>query len=241
MIRGLLFLFLFVFSSGWANVTIKSRLLNSTVGDYIVLAQGSNYSLLAVKSIKNSQIVLEQITTGKNNIDLKKICWEKWIENRAPGASSWIAFTIDLEKDRLVECFSYLQNQWLFIEQSDYIFGHLLNLALRPTRDRERKRIGPAPMTGEMDRRKLWKPQLVIEGKKIKTPQFEILRTTWPRDKTRLAGCIIELYLDKENPKFPFPHWMEIQSPHYTFKLRSVDSGHDLYSHKDNPSIRSPN
>ncbi len=108
--------------------------------------------------------------------------------------------------------------------------NQLLTLPFRPSRDNERKRVGPPPMPGEIDRRKLWKPQRILEGKKTKMTEYEVLRTKWPSDKTRLAGCIIEVYLDVNQPNFPFPYWMEIQSPHYTFKLNTVDSGRGIQS-----------
>lgn len=85
-------------------------------------------------------------------------------------------------------------------------------------------------MPGEIDRRKLWRPQLIRMGKKEKKAQFEVIRSTWPSDKTQLAGCVLELYLDAKNPHFPFPYWMEIQSPHYTLKVRAIDSGTGIFS-----------
>jgi len=229
--KKLLFVFLlFVTSLFGANDTLKNRILKGNIGDYVVTAQGSNYSLLLIRAMGDSRLTLEEIMVSQSNIDLKKINWNKWVENKAPGATSWTAFTFDLEKNTLDLCFSHLENQWLFIEKSDYIFGQLFTLPLRPTRDIERKRIGPAPMPGEIDRRKFWKPQLIKNGKKNKKPHFEIMRAKWPSDKTRLAGCVIELYLDGENLDFPFPYWMEVQSPHYTFKIRAIDSGKGLVS-----------
>lgn len=224
------FIFLFFTSLSGGPLSLKTRLLKGKVGDYIVTAQGSHYSLLLIRANGDSRLTLEEIMVPQSNINLKKISWKQWIQNRAPGATSWTAFTFDLEKNTLDLCFSHLENQWLFIEKSDYIFGQLLTLPLHPTRDNERKRIGPAPSPGEIDRRKLWKPQLIKNGKKNKKPHFEILRTKWPSDKTKLAGCIIELYLDGENQDFPFPYWMEVQSPHYTFKIRAIDSGKGIFS-----------
>lgn len=210
--------------------SLKNRLKSGQNGDYIVTVQGSLYSLLFVRFNGNSRVILEEIMVEKNQINLKKIDWKKWVENKAPGASSWLSLTLDLEKNTLAQCFSYLDKQWIFIEKSDYLLGTLLTLNLRATRENERKRIGPAPMAGEIDRRKLWKPQLFRLGKKMKQPNFEVLRASWPADKSRLAGCVLELYLDADDPAFPFPHWLEVQSPHYTFKLRAIDSGTGIIS-----------
>ncbi len=226
----LIALFLLFCSIAHPKGTLKERLVKSTPGDYIVTEQGNAYSLLLVRSIDKKRLVLEEISIERSKVDLKKLSWKNWVEKKAPGAGSWTAMCIDLEKNTLSQCFSYLENQWLFIDKSDYFLGQLFTLQLKPTRDNERKRIGPAPMPGEIDRRKLWKPQHVLEGKKNKKAEYEVLRSTWPSDKTKLAGCIIELYLDASRPDFPFPYWMEVQSPHYTFKLRTIDSGSGMKS-----------
>ena len=224
-------IFLFIISPfADGNVTLKNRLIKSNVGDFIVTEQGSNYSLLLIRLIEKNLLVLEEISIEQSLVDLDKVSWKKWIEKKAPGAFSWTSFVIDLEKNTLTQCFSHFQKQWIFIEKSDYYFAQLLTLSLHPSQDNERKRIGPAPLPGEADRRKLWQPQMTREGKKIKNPHFEVLRVHWPNDKTRLAGSILELYLDAEQPHFPFPYWMEIQSPHYTFKIRAVDSGTGIQS-----------
>lgn len=231
MKKSILYLLFLLFTSlAYSDVTIKERLLKASPGDYIITAQGSNYSVLLVRSSENSRLTLEEITVEQNKIDLKKTSWKEFIERKAPQAISWTALVIDLEKEILAQCYSYTDRQWLLIEESDYFFGKLLSLPFRPTRDNERKRIGPAPMPGEIDRRKQWKPQLTREGKKTKKAEYEVLRSKWPADKTRLAGCIIELYLDAANPHFPFPYWMEVQHPHYTFKIRTVDSGSGINS-----------
>lgn len=227
--RKLLFFVLFCFISifAHASMTLKQRLLKGNEGDFIVTSQGGSYSILLVRKIASNRLILEEISAPENSINIEKISWREWVKNNAPGAASWIALTIDLEKNTITQCYSHLQRQWLFLEKSDYLFGQLLLLDLSPTKERERKRIGPTPSAGEEDRRKLWMPQLIRDGKKITPSKVEVLRAVWPSDKTRLAGCIIELYLD---PSFPFPYWIEVQSSIYTFKMRTVDSGSGLNS-----------
>ncbi len=226
----LLLLFLLLSTFAYSDIRLKERLVKANAGDFIVTTQGSHYSLLLIRSLVDSNLILEEITTDQSKIDLKKIDWKKWVENKAPGVLSWTSFVIDLKKESLSQCYSYTERQWLFIEKSDYYFNKLLNLPFRPSRDNERKRIGPPPMQGEIDRRKLWKPQLIRNGKKIKKTEYEVLRMKWPADKTHLAGCIVELYLDAASPNFPFPYWMEVQHPHFTFKIRTIDSGFGIIS-----------
>lgn len=228
--RKAIFLFFFLPYLCFADVTIKDRLTKASVGDFIVTEQGRNYSLLLVRHIDSSRMTLEEITVDKSNINLEKISWKSWVENKAPGAISWTGFILDLEKNTLLKGFSFLENQWLFIENSDYFFTNLLSLPFRPSKDNERKKIGPPPASGEIDRRKFWKPQLVREGKKAKSCEYEVLRSKWPADKTQLAGCIIEVYLDVEQPSFPFPYWLEVQHPHFIFKVHTIDSGIGIQS-----------
>lgn len=228
--KKFVFIFLLIPSFFFADVTIKDRLLKANPGDYLVTEQGGSYSLLLLRLIDPPYLTVEEIAIDRSNIDLKKISWKNWIENKAPGATSWTAFSLDLEKNTLSRSYSFLENQWLFIEKSDYFFKELLSLPFRPTRDNERKKIGPTPMPGEIDRRKFWKPQLIRDGKKHKKCEYEVMRAKWPADKTQLAGCIFEFYLDVEQPTFPFPYWMEVQHPHYTFKIRAIDSGSGIQS-----------
>lgn len=228
--RKILLLLFLIPSLFFGDLTIKDRLCKAQPGDFIVTEQGGTYSLLLVRWIESSRITLEEITVEKSHIDLKKISWKSWIENKAPKAASWTAFVIDLEKNTLIRSFSFLDNQWVFIENIDYFFGKLLSLPFRPSKENERKKIGPSPMPGEIDRRKFWKPQLIREGKKASTCEYEVLRSTWPGDKTQLAGCIIEVYLDAQQPSFPFPYWLEVQHPHFTFKIRAIDSGTNIQS-----------
>lgn len=224
------FFLFFTLNLGLAQTTIKSRLLKSQVGDFVVMEQGSTYSIVLVRYLDSSLLVLEEISVDQTQIDLKKISWPEWIKNRAPGAESWTSLVIDLNKNTLTHCYSHLDNQWLFIEKSDYFLRCLFELIFRPTKEEERKKIGPAPILGEPDRRKLWKPQLTRDGKTYDPAEYEVLRATWPADKTRVSGCVIEMYLDANHPQFPFPYWMEVQSPHYTFKMRAIDSGGGINS-----------
>ncbi len=214
----------------FANLTIKDQLVKAHVGDYIVTEQGSNYAIILLRSVDKDHATIEEITVEKKNIDLKKINWKEWIESKAPGASSWNAFALHLEKNELGRAYSFLDNQWLVIDNADYFFKELLTMPFQPTRDIERKKVGPAPMPGEMDRRRFWKPQLIFEGKQEKNPEYEVLRAKWKSDKSQLAGCIFELYLDLNKREFAFPYWLEVQHPHFTFKIRAIDSGRGIQS-----------
>jgi hypothetical protein len=216
-------------------MTLQQKFAQAQVGDFIVTAQEGNYSLLFIRSITAGILLLEEIAVPEHQIDLKKMDWKNWAANKAPGHTSWTLYEIDRSDGKLIECFSYSKNGWLYLDESEQFLTRLLTLQLDIVPDKERKKIGPPPALDEVDRRAPWNPPLVIEGKKILKPSFEVLKTQWPEDSSRLSQCFIELYFAKEEPAFPFPYWLEVQSPHYAFKMRTIDSGHGLSSPRIGP------
>jgi hypothetical protein len=234
------FVFLFcsmTFAIQATTLTLEQRFSSAQVGDFIVTAQESNYSLLFIRSITSDILLLEEISVPTHQVDVKNIYWREWVSNKAPGHTSWTLYEIDRKSGKLIECFSYSKNGWLFSDESEQFLTRLLSLQLNLVPEKERKKIGPPPVSNEEDRRSLWNPPLIIEGKKITKPSFEVLKTQWPDDGSRLSRCDIELYFAKD---FPFPYWLEIQSPHYAFKMRAIDSGHNLFSPMTGPIPHRP-
>lgn len=230
MLRILILLFFFghmPFALQAATYTLEQRFATAQAGDFIVTAQENHYSLLFIRSITPDVLLLEEISVPRHQMNLKKIRWKDWVSNKAPGHTSWILYEMDRKNGKLIECFSYSKNGWLYLDESEQFLTRLLTLQLHLVPDHERRKIGPPPTTLEEDRRAIWNPPLVIEGKKIVKPSFDVLKAQWPDDASRLSRCWIELYFIKD---FPFPFWFEVQSPHYAFKIRTVDSGHNLVS-----------
>lgn len=210
------------------SASLKTRFKEAQVGDYIVTAQESSYSLLIIRSITD-QLLLEEICVPEKQIDLKRVDWQKWLLSKAPGHTSWLLYTIDLKTGTLVDCFSLSKKEWVHLENQEQFFAQLFQLELKATPDQERKRIGPKN-PNEIDQRKMWSPSLIFEGKKCKEPAFSVMHTHWPSDNSPLSGCRIELYFDGMRASFPFPYWIEVKSPHYAYKVRIVDSGRHLTS-----------
>lgn len=211
-----------------ATPCLKEKLSKGQVGDFFVTAQDGNYSLLSIRSLNSNLLVLEEISVPAKQIDLKHANWKKWVTNKAPGHTSWTLLEIDLASGKLLECFSVSKNAWAYLDDSEQFFTRLLCLPLDVVTDSQRKKIGPAPNSGEPDCRSCWNPPLVIEGKKVEKPQFEVVKARWPDDGSQLALCVVELYFAEQLPTFPC--WLEVQSPHYTFKMRAVDTGRGLIS-----------
>ncbi|MGC1879196.1 MAG: hypothetical protein WA347_00715 [Rhabdochlamydiaceae bacterium] len=230
ILQALLFLLFAISSAETANFTLEQKFAHANAGDFIVTAQEGNYSLLFIHSITTDKLILEEISIPEHLIDLKKIDWKKWVAGKAPGHTSWTLYEIDRNSGKLIECFSHSKNGWLYLDESEQFLTRLLTLQLHTVPEKERKKIGPPPTQNEEDRRALWNPPLIIDGHKTPKPSFDVLKTEWPDDGSRLSRCFIELYFTKEDPDFPFPYWLEVQSSHYTFKMRTIDSGHHLTS-----------
>jgi hypothetical protein len=221
--------------SEFCNSLLEQKFSHARAGDFIVTAQEGHYSLLFIHSITLETFILEEISIPQNLIDMKKIDWKKWVTEKAPGHTSWTLYEIDRCGGKLIECFSYSKHGWLDLDESEQLLTRLLTLEFYPVSEKERKKIGPQPADYEEDHRALWNPPLIIEGHKIPKPYFEVLKAKWQDDGSRLSGSFIELYFSKGDPTFPFPYWLEIQSSHYTFKMFTIDSGHDLPSFLSGP------
>ncbi len=240
-ILGQLFIFLllcFAFPLWGAPVAAQSlneKLARSEPGDFIVTAQDGNYSLLFVRAIKGKILLLEEVSVPSPHVDLKKIQWKKWVKEKAPGHTSWTLYEIDTDSGKMLTCFSYTKNSWLYLDPSEQFLTRLLTLPLTSVLPNERKKIGKEPNPQEEDRRSFWNPPLFVEGKKLNKPAFEVLKARWPEDKSLLAQSLIEFYFSADHPSFPFPYWIEVHTSHYTFKIRAIDSGHQIISPMPNP------
>ncbi len=104
-------LFLFTVSIAYSAPNLKGQFIKGSPGDYIITSQGGYYSLFLVRDLTDKHLILEEISVNTSNIDLKKIQWKNWVENSAPGASTWTSFVIDLEKNTLTQCYSYTEKQ----------------------------------------------------------------------------------------------------------------------------------
>ncbi|HEY2811240.1 MAG TPA: hypothetical protein VGJ00_07640 [Rhabdochlamydiaceae bacterium] len=227
----ILLTFCFSFTYGYSTLYLKEKFQKAIPGDYIVTIQDTHYSLLILSSLKKDILVLEEISIPEQQVDPKKMNWQNWLRDNAPGHTSWTLYEFDLDQGRLIECFSYSKKGWIYLEQQEQFFAKLFSLPFENVSEADQKKIGPPPSAGESDFRKLWTPPLILGGKKIPHPTFEVFNTRWPEDHSPLSHCFVEVYFDAEHKGFPFPYWIEIKSPHYAFKVRTVESGQGMVSH----------
>lgn len=228
MKRVVLFFLLLLFPLASHALTLKDKLLQATVGDFVVTEQNKIYSILVVRNVSKDSIELEEISIPASNINLAKTSWRKWIDKKAPGSTSWMLYQIDFVEEKLTESYSFSQKKWLYADTTDYLLAKLLTLDLERISEKEQRRIGPPPADNEHDRRAVWKPKMIREGGRVKQPQFDVYSSKWPKDDSQLSECNILFYFDADHPSFPFPYWLELSNGYISLKLRTIDSGSTL-------------
>jgi len=225
------FLLITIFYISFINAfSLKDKLIKGNPGDYVVTEQVGTSSVLLIRTVTPTYMILEEIDTPATSKKPDGCSWKEWIADGAPGHIAWTTYLIDLQTEELKECYSRspetLRPIWLPINDPYHFLPRLLSLPLNKTAHENLKRIGPSPSPGELDHRAIWSPSLVVEGKKIDKPSMTAWQTRWPHDDSLLSECAIELYFSS----LPFPVWIEVRSPHYKVSLRAIDSGHGMVS-----------
>lgn len=205
----------------------KERLEKAKSGDYMVAEANKTITLLAIRSHTPDSLVLEEISAPVSNLKKMPASWAEWVKEKAPGHTSWSMIEIDLSTGQILECYSFSRSAWVHVSQNESLIATLLHLPLKTIASHERKRIGPPPLNGDPDFRKVWNPPLIFEGKKVENALFDVFETTWPKDNTELSNQQVTLYFDREK-RFPLPFWVQVDTSHATAALRTIDSGKNL-------------
>ncbi len=223
------------------DLILKNKLKDAKPGDYIVTAQGKVYSLIHIYSKEDNRLILEEITVPQSKIPSENFSWRTWVNDNAPGNSSWVLYKINLADGTMSQPYSFTMNRYFSIPDSDNFLSQLLNLKLQIVKAHDRKRVGAAPDKGAPDWRPLWQPPLIVEGQTVTNAFFDAYKAQWPRDGSEMSGKTILVYLPDYNLKVPsyFPYWLEISGLVGKAKVRIVDSGTGLKSPKDENFIRS--
>jgi hypothetical protein len=194
------------------GMTLKERLQpkslkNNILGDFVVTEYQKNLSFLRVHAMSPSSVFLEEINLPVHLAPKKPISWNTWIQEKAPGHTSWLLYQINLDDCKIVDCYSFSRESYITLSDGQSFFSCLMTLPLTQVPLSERKRIGPRPINDMQDTRKLWNPPKIYHGKKIKEPHFQMLQATWPKDDSELSGKLVNLYFDQDQPDFVFPYW----------------------------------
>ena len=208
-----------LFSS--VSFKMQERLEKAKLGSYVLTEQNNVYSLLFLQEKTKDYVLIEEVLFPKDACDASELF--SWLERGAPHHYSWIEYAIDRVDGTLIECFSLSKNSFLPIEGSDLFLSTLLSLPFSPVPMHEQKKVGPAPLSDEEDRRPLWTPTLFKEGKKYKVP-CNAVRATWPKDESLLSSCSLLCYFPKEELS-PFPLWIEASNGHLSYAIHATSFG----------------
>ncbi len=226
MKKILLFLILipfFIYSEG-DTLLLRDNLQNALEGDYIVTYQNRNYTVLLVSDKQKDIITIEEVTVPDRTCN-GYTDWKKWVEDSAPGNTSWVMYTIDIPSGKMLKYYNFYYQAWYDMSEANVFLSKLLNLQLTKVPVNERKTVG-------VTRSKLWQPALVVDGKQIPNVPFDAYTTRWPKDGSELSDRIVLIYLPEESAKYPsyFPYWLQVNGTIGKAQVRIVDSGRKLTS-----------
>jgi hypothetical protein len=225
---------------GECKQILRDNFSKARSGDFLVTAQGSNFTVMHIRDKVGNNLVMEEITAPANRIPRNQFTWRQWIEAGAPGHTSWMIYDLDISSGNMKEAFSYTKNCWFNIPEADNFLSKLLNLDFSVIPIENRKRVGPTTRDASGNYlRGVWNPRMIVDGHEIKNVKFSAWKTLWPNDGSELAGKAIEVYIPEESDQYPsyFPYWLQISGMIGKAKVRVVDSGSGLMSPK--PLLRS--
>jgi hypothetical protein len=219
-------LFLIAFTTGQAADTLQLRdqFKKAQVGDYIITAQGKNYTLLHIVKRSPQTLTIEEISVPAKNFGASFHSWKEWVKKGAPQHTSWSLYEVDLNSGQLIKNVSLSKNSSHNLSKTKSFLTTLLNLNFTAIPPRERRHTGV--------RKSLWHPRLVFEGQVIPQATFKAWKARWPKDGTELSTKMIEIYLPEKEGAYPlyFPYWLQTGGLISQAKIRIIDSGKGMVS-----------
>ncbi len=204
--------------------TMKSYLQKAQPGDYVVAKMHKTITLLRIHSIDHQTVSLEEISAPLGNLKPYPVSWHEWIQDQAPGHTSWSILKIDFSSGEILSCYSVPKRSWIKINTQESLFATLLNLPLNKIKDHLLRKIGPPPSFDEQDTRPTWKPPFIFEGKQVAHPVFDVFETTWPDDGSELKNTPLTLYFD-QTQQISMPIWIQFNTSHASIHIQVIDSG----------------
>jgi hypothetical protein len=197
---------------------IKNSFAKAQEGDYVVFEEGKHLFLFVIRQTSPLLIIEEFAIPSDQKKSISD--WKKWARNQEPPASSHLLYEMDVERNRITECFSLTKGAFLKTNQES-LFFKLFHVPFSKLKKNQRKKIGPPPMDGEMDLRSLWNPPVHYEAKTI-TPQYTVYSGRWPKDGSDFENATLEIYYAMQHP---FPFWLEISNHSLRKFIQAVDAG----------------
>lgn len=219
------------------NLYLRDNLQRARPGDFIVVSANKTDTVMHIYDKQDHVLTIEEIAVPDVRRRQQETNWKEWIQEGAPGHTSWVMYDIDTKTGEMMRYYSFSKNGWFDIPDADNFLSKLLNLKFSQIPLNERKRVGPRPISGP-EWRPIWQPRMIVNGKPISGVVFDAWKTQWPKDGSELSGKTIEVFLPRDNQAYPsyFPYWLQIIGAIGKAKIRIIDSGSQLSSPK--PSLR---
>lgn len=210
--------------------SIQTKLEKASTGSYVVTQQGRNTSVLHLHSKIGNTLLFEEITAPSFICDKISFDWKKWVANHAPGHTSWILYSLDLNASKITTCYSVDSQHYLSTQSLNAFFTTLCQLPLKEVSDQKRLQSSASMKPGEVGKQKPWSPPKTFEGVKEADTSFNLLSASWPKDTTPLSNETILAYFDATRPDFPFPLWVQAGTGVVKVKMRVIDAGYKMVS-----------
>lgn len=235
-------LFFLVGAAFASELQLKDKLAEARPGSYLVLEQNKTFTFLYIHERLENAIVIEEVSIPAASFARKPMNWKLWFESGAPGNTAWIMSRVNLNTGVLEETFSFTHQGWIDMSGSNPFLTTLLNLRFQELSPPERRKIGLPPGYNKVDRRPIWNPRLIVDGRALANVPFHAYKARWPSDGSDLSRKVIEIYLPVPPSNEPnaiyypsyFPYWLEVEGRIGSAKVRVVDSGVDAHSPKSN-------
>ncbi len=219
------------FLSSEEPFSLKKSFEKAAPGDFLVFSHNKNITLFHVFAKENNGFIIEEISAFSDVRDTFHSDWQRWINEGAPGHTSWVMYELHPEGKNRNLIYSFSQRNWQTLYPEEQIFPTLFSLKFHKIPDRKRKKAGPSPAPGEPDRRPPWNPPIFANGISIPS-SCDAYEAVWPDDGSVLAGKKIEIYLPEDQDLFPtyFPFRIQIFNHLTSAKMRVIDSGKSFRS-----------
>lgn len=201
---------------------LQSKLSSAENGDFIVYVHKSNCTFVRITSITDKALIIDEITAP---LFSKLPDWNKWLQDKAPGHTSWTQSTIDRKTSTLIRRISLDDHGEL--EQTFEFLPTLMKCALTPIELEDRKKVGPEPQPGEVDHRRIWNPKIIFNSQEL-AAKVNGYRFQWPDDLSEISGRIVDVYIPENQALTYLPYWIEVYSGPLKFKIFAIDSGKKL-------------
>lgn len=205
-------LFCSYFQNDLNAYTIADRLQYLSKGDVVIFDLHNNVAAVEVCDIHEDSAELRILSATKDVLSRHKLTgYIEWHAKGCKDAQFDERLTIQTQKGVINS--TVIHTKWL---------ETLLQLELFKIPSFSRRKSGVPPTSGEIDRRTIWNPPLVVLGTRVKE-ECEAFSTKWPEDESPLSSRVLILYFPKSTKTVQaFPYWIE--SPSSSFHVSVVDS-----------------